>query len=74
MVTVEKPEELTRSAFRGWLDRYDCERCVIEYNGMWMLDDLYQALPELWMVYQEFFLRRCAQHFKLQRQYAKPRL
>ena len=22
---------------------------------MWMLDDLYQALPEMWMVYQEFF-------------------
>ena len=55
MVTVEEPEELTRDAFRKWLDRYDCERCVIEYNGMWMLDDLYQALPELWMVYQEFF-------------------
>ena len=55
MVTVEEPEELTREAFRKWLDQYKCERCVIEYNGMWMLDDLYQALPEMWMVYQEFF-------------------
>ena len=29
-------------------------RAVIEYNGMWMLDDLYSAMPENWMVYQEF--------------------
>ena len=31
-----------------------CERVVVEYNGMWMLDALYQAMPESWMVYQEF--------------------
>ncbi len=55
MVTVEEPSELTRDNFRRWLDEHDCERCVIEYNGMWLLDELYQALPELWMVYQEFF-------------------
>ena len=31
-----------------------CERVVLEYNGMWMLDTLYQAMPENWVVYQEF--------------------
>ena len=30
------------------------ERVVVEYNGMWLLDALYTALPEGWMVYQEF--------------------
>lgn len=55
MVTIEEPSELTRENFRRWLDEHDCERCVIEYNGMWLLDELYQALPEMWMVYQEFF-------------------
>ena len=30
------------------------ERAVIEYNGIWMLDALYQAMPENWTVYQEF--------------------
>ena len=30
------------------------ERVVIEYNGMWLLDALYAAMPEGWMVYQEF--------------------
>ena len=27
------------------------ERAVIEYNGIWMLDALYQAMPENWTVY-----------------------
>jgi uncharacterized repeat protein (TIGR03943 family) len=26
---------------------------IVEYNGMWMLDSLYNALPESWSVYQE---------------------
>jgi len=28
-------------------------RVLIEYNGMWLLNELYSALPESWMVYQE---------------------
>lgn len=51
---VEEPEELNRPNLRKWLEETNSERVVIEYNGMWMLDDLYQALPEMWMVYQEF--------------------
>ena len=30
------------------------ERVIVEYNGMWMLDTLYQNLPEGWIVAQEF--------------------
>ncbi len=30
------------------------ERIIIEYNGMWLLDTLYQNLPEGWIVAQEF--------------------
>ena len=52
---VEEPGELNRPNLRKWLDETDSERVVIEYNGMWMLDELYNALPEMWMVYQEFF-------------------
>ena len=52
---VEEEEDLTMPNFRKWLADNKCERVVIEYNGMWMLDSLYNALPELWMVYQEFF-------------------
>ena len=28
-------------------------KVVVEYNGMWMLNDFYQLMPEEWVVYQE---------------------
>ena len=52
---VEDKSELKIGNLRDWLAENKCERVVIEYNGMWMIDDLYNAMPELWMVYQEFF-------------------
>ncbi|MCQ2555467.1 MAG: hypothetical protein MJ171_07430, partial [Clostridia bacterium] len=30
-----------------------CDRVIVEYNGMWLLDTLYTSLPENWTVYQE---------------------
>ncbi len=51
---VETPEELTAENLSKWLADVDAERVVVEYNGMWMLDRLYAAMPESWMVYQEF--------------------
>ena len=29
---------------------------MVEYNGMWQLDAFYNALPEHWLVYQEFMM------------------
>ena len=51
---VETPEQLTKDNLEQWLRETRAERVVIEYNGMWMLDQLYAAMPEGWMVYQEF--------------------
>ncbi len=36
------------------VEKHGAERVMIEYNGMWMLDDLFQAMPENWLVYEEF--------------------
>ena len=47
-------EELTADRLSAWLKETRAERVVIEYNGMWLLDALYGAMPEGWMVYQEF--------------------
>ena len=47
-------EELTADRLSAWLKETRAERVVIEYNGMWLLDVLYGAMPEGWMVYQEF--------------------
>ena len=33
--------------------KHNPQRVVLEYNGMWMLDDLYNNMPEDWVIYQE---------------------
>ncbi len=51
---VEEESELSEELLRSFIKETDAERVVVEYNGMWMLDSLYQAMPEEWVVYQEF--------------------
>ena len=51
---IEDQSELTAENLEKWLRESRAERVVVEYNGMWMLDVLYSAMPESWMVYQEF--------------------
>ena len=51
---VEEQSQLTSENLSRWVSETKAERVVIEYNGMWMLDLLYSAMPEDWMVYQEF--------------------
>ena len=29
-----------------------CGRVIIEYNGMWLIQELYDALPDNWLIYQ----------------------
>ena len=52
--TLTSPEEMTVENLSRMLIQTGAERVVIEYNGMWLLDLLYSAMPEGWMVYQEF--------------------
>ena len=51
---LEDMSQLTPEHLQALADETDAERVIVEYNGMWMLDNLYTALPEGWMVYQEF--------------------
>ena len=51
---VEDKDELTQSNLSSWVKETKADRAVVEYNGMWMLDDLYNAMPDEWAVYQEF--------------------
>jgi len=51
---IEEPEELSAENLEKYLKDTRAERVLIEYNGMWMLDELYNAMPENWIVYQEF--------------------
>ena len=52
--TVEDQAELTVELLKKLEKQYKPKQVIIEYNGMWMLDQLYAAMPEGWMVYQEF--------------------
>ena len=52
--TVGDASELTSENFSSWVKKTKSDRVVIEFNGMWMLDDLYNNLPDDWAVYQEF--------------------
>lgn len=35
--------------------KYKVERVMIEYNGMWTMDKLYESLPKNWLIYQQLF-------------------
>lgn len=50
-VQLLTPDRLSAAAKRAKADVV-----VMEYNGMWNVDALYNALPQNWMVYQEIMI------------------
>lgn len=56
LVTVDDPSVFTPAYLSDLEKKYKAERVMVEYNGMWMLDAFYNALPENWLVYQEFMM------------------
>lgn len=54
--SFDEEQRLTTDRLNAMQKRADADVILIEYNGMWMLDSLYQAIPENWLVYQEIFV------------------
>lgn len=52
---IEEPEDINKKTFESLEKKHKAQRVIIEYNGMWQLDNLYAALPKNWSVYQEIF-------------------
>ena len=52
--TLETEADLNENNLVKFLNETKAERVVIEYNGMWMLDKLFQEMPENWIIYQEY--------------------
>lgn len=50
---IDGEAELTAARLSAIHADFRPEKIVIECNGMWMLQSLYDALPEDWMVYQQ---------------------
>lgn len=51
---IDSPENFTVKTLKYLQSKYNIRRVMIEYNGMWLHDTLYNNLPKNWMVYQEF--------------------
>lgn len=51
--TIEDENDITQKLLNDFITETNAERVVVEYNGMWMLDSLYRALPDGWGIVQE---------------------
>ena len=56
LATFDDEQSITIDRLNAMQKRAGADIVVIEYNGMWMLDRLYNSLPQNWMVYQEIFI------------------
>ena len=55
VITVEEEEEFTEEMCLYDIKKYHSDRVIIEVNGMWDLDNIYnKVLPENWVVIQTF--------------------
>ncbi len=52
---IENEEDLSQELFLELVEKHKAERVLVEYNGMWMLDNLYRSMPQGWLIYQEIF-------------------
>jgi len=52
---IDDKEILTSKYLASLQKKYNIERVMLEYNGMWTLDIIYNAIPRNWMIYQQLF-------------------
>lgn len=50
---IENEADFTKETLTALAKKHRLDRVVIEYNGMWMLNTLYENLPDNWAIYQE---------------------
>lgn len=49
---IDEPEDFNEEHLRKILEECGATRVVLEYNGMWTINDLFKKLPMEWAVYQ----------------------
>lgn len=50
---IDEVEDLTIERLEAAQKKANATRVLVEYNGMWQLPTLYEAMPEDWVVYQQ---------------------
>ena len=56
LCVFEREEDLVPERLEARRKRAGADVVVIEYNGMWLLDSIYNALPQGWAVFQEVLI------------------
>ncbi len=51
---IEEKSDLTAERMLALTQKHNAERVIIEYNGMWLLQDLFAELPRNFVLNQEF--------------------
>lgn len=49
---IESSDQLTKENLEALTKAHKTDRVIIEYNGMWMLQALYDNMPSGWSIYQ----------------------
>lgn len=50
---IESKDLLTSQHLTSLQKKHRAQRVIIEYNGMWLLSDLFANMPKNWVIYQE---------------------
>ena len=50
---IENEADFTKENLTAIAKKHKLDRIIIEYNGMWKLNTLYENLPDTWGIYQE---------------------
>ena len=52
VVTLESASELTEENLTRITKKYNAQRVIVEYNGTWLLQQFFDAMPESWVINQ----------------------
>lgn len=52
--TLEAEDDLQTETLDRLAAKHRCQRVIVEYNGMWQLNTLYEKMPQGWVVAQEY--------------------
>lgn len=50
---IDEKDDLTEERLAAAVKKARATRVLVEYNGMWQLQDFYEAMPEEWIIYQQ---------------------
>ncbi len=51
-VTLESADELNIKNLQSITKKYKVQRVIVEYNGTWLLQQFFEAMPESWVINQ----------------------